>query len=169
MALYSVDKRIIQARKLAADYRAATGKPLPGVSSEIAEYDAARLLDLELRGPGERGGFDAVGRGEREGRRVQINGRGIFDEQKGGQRIGQLKLDQEWDSVVLVLMDADYEPMELYEALREEVLRAVKGDGESGRGKRGAMSVNKFKNIATLVWSRDNSDAGEVWDNQSGD
>ena len=94
-----------EARKLAVEYRRTTGKPLPGISGEIANYDAARLLDLELVKDNAPGGYDAIGKGKREGRRVQVKGRAILDEKKSGQRIGQLKLEQDWDSVVLVLMD----------------------------------------------------------------
>lgn len=165
LAVYDVTALISQARKLAADYRRATGKPLGGVSVEIAEADAARLLDLELVGDPSLG-YDAVGRGEREGRRIQIKGRMIADEAKSGQRIGQLKMDAAWDSVVLVLMDEEYEPYEIYEATREEIEAAgAEGEG-SRRNKRGAMSVAKFKIIANLVWTREEGVIDdEIWDN----
>ena len=165
MSVYDVDALISQARRLAADYRRATGKPLGGVSVEIAESDAARLLDLELvKDPA--AGYDAIGRGEREGRRIQIKGRVIIDEAKSGQRIGQLKMEAEWDSVVLVLMDEEYEPYEIYEAERHEIEdAAAEGEG-SRRNKRGAMSVAKFKIISTLVWNREEGVIDdEIWDN----
>jgi len=164
--VYSVDKLIAQARQLAADYKRATGKPLAGVSAEVAEYDAARLLDLELCRE-RRGGYDAIGRGAREGLRVQIKGRVIFDEHKSGQRIGQLRVDQEWDRLVLVLLDEHFEPMEIYEADRERVLEEIVHRGASGRRKRGAMSVARFRNIARLVWTRERGvEEDEVWDNR---
>ncbi len=167
MGIYSVDKLISEARRLAVEYRRATGKPLPGISGEIAEHDAARLLNLEIC-ENRPGGYDAVGRGRREGRRVQIKGRAIFDEGKTGQRVGQLKLDQDWDSVVLVLMDESYEPYEIYEADREDILDAIDGAG-SRRKKRGAMSVARFKIISRLVWTREEGEIDdEIWDNQSG-
>ena len=166
MTLYSVDTLMAQARKLAADYRATTGKPLAGISSEIAEYDAARLLDLDLCH--ERvGGFDAIGRGSRAGKRVQIKGRAIFDEKKGGQRIGQLKTEQQWDSVVLVLMDEQFEPYEIYEADRDDITQVL-AESSSNRSKRGAMSVARFKIIGRLVWTREEGAIDdEVWDNQA--
>lgn len=154
MAIYSVDKLIAEARRLGAEFRRTTGKPLPGVSGEIAEYDAARLLDLEIckQKPG---GYDAVGRGAREGWRVQIKGRVIFDEDKSGQRVGQLKLDQDWDSVVLVIMDENYETSEIHEAGREDVENAMDEAAGSARKKRGAMTVARFKIISRLVWTRE--------------
>src|SRR3569833_3296524 len=132
-----------EARRLAREYRLAMGKPLPGISAELAVHDATRLLDLEPA-PAGAGGYDAVGRGARAGKRIQIKGRTIFDEDKGGQRIGQLKTEQEWDSVVLVLMDDNYEPFEVYEAERADVLEAVDKISRN-RNKRGAVSVARVQ------------------------
>ncbi len=162
--VYSLDKLIGEARRLAADYRRATGKPLPGVSIEIANHDAARLLGLELT-PGA-GGYDALGRGEREGQRIQIKGRAIFDETKGGQRIGQLNTGETWDSVVLVLMDEDYQPFEIYEAERADIMEALEQQTSSSRAKRGALSVAKFKMIARLAWDREAGVDPEGWENR---
>ena len=165
MAVYDVNALISQARRLAAEYRRATGKPLGGGSVEIAEADAARLLGLELvKDPSV--GYDAVGVGKREGRRYQIKGRVIFDESKSGQRIGQLKQEQEWDAVALVLMDEEYEPYEIYEADRDELEEAMAEGESSKRAKRGAMSVAKFKIISRLVWTREEGEIDdEIWDN----
>jgi hypothetical protein len=169
MSVYSVDKLIAQARLLATEYRRATGRPLPGVSGEISQYDAARLLDLELR-PGENAGYDAIGRGRRAGRRIQIKARAIFDQSKSGQRIGQIKIDQDWDIVILVLMDENFEPFEIYEAEREGLVEALAQDTGSKRSKRGAMSVARFKAIGRLVWTRENGieDDDGIWDNRAG-
>jgi hypothetical protein len=143
------------------------GKPLPGISAELAVHDGMRLLDLEAAPQGA-GGYDAVGRGQRAGKRIQIKGRAIFDESKGGQRIGQLKAEQPWDSVMLVLMDQNYEPVEIYEAQRDEVLESM-DKTSSNRSKRGAVSVAKFKIIGRLVWTREEGiEKDEVWDNQAG-
>jgi len=170
MGVYSVDKLITEARRIAAEYRRATGKPLAGVTSEVCQYDAARLLDLDLSQSGVNGGYDATGRGSREGQKFQIKGRAIFDESKSGQRIGQLKLEQEWDAVVLVLMDENLEPYEIYEAARDEIIAAI-GDGtNSKRSKRGIMSVAKFKAIGHLAWCRENgTEDDELWENHPDD
>ena len=166
MAVYSVDKLIAEARRLSAEYRKATGRPLGGVSGEIAEYDAARLMDLEICEP-KPGGYDAIGRGKRAGMRIQIKGRTIFDEGKAGQRIGQLKVEQGWDSVMLVLMDENLDAFEIYEAAREDIMQAVTDSNVSNRNKRGAMSVAKFKAISQLVWTRENgAENNEIWNHQ---
>lgn len=161
---YAAEKLIAQARRLAAEYRRTMGKPLPGISNEIAAHDAVRLLGLEARAGGE-GGWDAVEPGT--GRRIQIKSRTIFDEAKGGERIGQLKLNQEWDAVVLVLMDDEYEPYEIYEVDRAAVAEAL-AQASSNRAKRGAMSVARFKVIGRLRWDSVNGLGDEVWDNQAG-
>jgi len=160
---YAVDKLIAQARQLAADYRRTMGKTLPGISNEIAEYDVMRLLELQPDTHAE-SGWDAVD--PETGRRVQIKSRTIFDESKSGARIGQLKMNQAWDSVVLVLMDDNYEPYEIYEALREDLAEFAEASG-SGRAKRGAMSVARFKVIGELVWDRVNGRQEGLWDNQA--
>jgi hypothetical protein len=168
VGVYSVDKLISEARRLAADYRRATGKPLAGVSGEIAQHDAIQLLDLELCNPPV-AGCDAIGKsGSRKDLKVQIKGRTIFDEAKSGQRIGQLKMEQEWDLVVLVLLDEELETFEIYEASREALKEAMDEGGSSKRAKRGAMSVAKFKIIGHLAWTRENGleDDG-LWDNQA--
>ena len=149
---YAADKLIAQARQLAAEYRRTMGRPLPGVSNEIAEHDAVRLLGLEPK-VSEEGGWDAIEPGT--GRRIQIKSRTIFDETKGGQRVGQLKLNQDWDAVVLVLMDEDYEPYEIYQAERADI-EAFVDESSSSRARRGALSVARFKIIGRLRWDSAN-------------
>lgn len=166
VAVYSVDKLMNEARRVAAEYRKATGQPLP-LSGEIAKYDASRLLDLEAaQNPSV--GYDAIGRsGVLKDVRVQIKGRAIFDEGKSGQRIGQLRMEQPWDSVVLVLMDDEFETFEIYAADREAIEEAVKESEGSKRNKRGAMSVAKFKAIGRMVWNREQGLVDdEVWENR---
>lgn len=165
--VYSVDKLISEARHLAAEYRRTTGQPL-GISGEIAQHDACNLLDLEpIKNASS--ALDAIGRGSRQGQRIQIKGRVIFDEAKKNQRIGQLKVEQDWDSVLLVLMDENYETDCIFEADRQAILDALGEQQDSNRSKRGAMSVAKFKNVARLVWNREEGAIeDEIWDNQSG-
>ncbi len=150
---YSVDVLMQQARQLAANYRRATGKTLSGVSSELAVYDAIRLLHLNA--VADQVGYDAIGTeqsGDLHNDKIQIKGRTVFKDVKSTLRIGQLKMEQNWDSVVLVLLNDDYEPFELYEidrlTLSENVI-----DKHSKKAKKGAMTVARFKKIATLAWS----------------
>ncbi len=147
---YSIDKLTAEARRLAADYRRATGKVLP-LSAEIAVNDAMRLLGLES--PIEPVvGCDAMRKMSEGVVRVQIKGRVVFDAGKGSVRVGQLKLDQGWDETVLVLMDDDYEPFEIYRANRGAIETALE---EKPHNKRGAMTVAQFRVIAKCVWTRE--------------
>lgn len=155
---HSMDVLMQQARQLAANYRRTTGKTLAGVSGEISVYDATRLLHL-APAPNQVG-YEAIGTeksGDLQGDRVQIKGRTIFSDSKGVPRIGQLKMEQNWDSVVLVLLNDDYEPFEIYEIDRETLTDNVV-DKDSKKSKKGAMTVARFKKIATLAWSNEWAD-----------
>lgn len=151
--VYSIDKLISETRRLAAEYRRSTGQVLP-VSGEIARHDAARLLGLKLCEPGT-AGVDAIGAGTREGQRVQIKSRLMTQESKSGARLGQINTQGEWDTLLLVILDEDYETSEIYEASREELGDALAESENSNRAKRGALSIAKFKNIGWLIWSRE--------------
>ena len=166
MSLYSVDKLISEARRIAAEYRRATGKPL-GISAEIASHDACTFLELEPREDAV--GYDAVGlKGVRQDLHFQIKGRAIFDEKKGGQRLGQIKIDQDWDKILLVLMDEEFETTEIYEASREDILQDLEEVGNTNRQKRGVMSVARFKRIAHLAWNKEEGLVDdEIWSNQT--
>ena len=152
---HSVDVLMQQARQLAANYRRTTGKTLSGVSGELSVYDAIRLLHL-APAPNQMG-YEAIGTeksGDLQGDKIQIKGRTIFSDSKGVQRIGQLKMEQNWDSVVLVLLDDDYEPFEIFEIDRATLTDNIV-DKNSKKAKKGAMTVARFKKIATLAWSRE--------------
>jgi len=145
---YSVDKLTAEARRLAADYRRATGKSLP-LSGEIAVNDAIRLLKLER--PAESiAGADAMRRNAGKETLVQIKGRVLFSESKSSPGLGQLKLDQQWDETVLLLLNEDYEPQEIYVAERETLELAL---NDKPQNKRGAMTIAQFRIIAKRVWS----------------
>ncbi len=165
--MYSIDRLVGEARRLAADYRRATGKTLP-VTAEIAVQDCIRLLGLK---PAESSaaGYDAIR--ERNGavERIQVKGRAIFDESKSGHRLGQLKLDQPWDYVMLVLMDENYEPVEIHEADREVLVETLNDPSASKRTARGMISVARFKIIGRLLWTREHGlEEDGIWDNSAG-
>ena len=149
MSLYSVDKLMSEVRRLAVEYRRTTGKTLP-LTAELAVNDAVRLLELEpVEDPAV--GYDAIRVRDGARERVLIKGRAIFAPERSGQRIGQLRRDGPWDRVILVIMDDGFEPVEIYEASREDIEDYL--DGTSARQvRKGAMSVARFKIIAELVW-----------------
>ena len=153
MTVYSLDKLIAETRRLAAEYRRTTGQSLP-VSGEIARHDAARILDLTLCEP-RTGGVDALGKGKREGQRIQIKSRILTRDSKPGTRLGQLNTAGEWNTLLLVIMDEEYEPREIYEAARDDIMDEINEAADSKRSKRGALSIAKFKNISWLIWTRE--------------
>lgn len=151
MDVYDVDKLMQQARKLASQYHQVTGKPL-GISNEIAVHDVVRLMELQpaVSINAESLGYDAVGAGSRQGKRIQIKGRTISNQAKSNPRIGQIKLDQDWDLVMLIIMNEGYEPLQIYEADRENIIEMLQNS--SKRRNRGALSVARFMKIGQLVW-----------------
>jgi len=149
MGVYSVDKLIAETRRIAKEYRLATGKTLP-VTPEIAINDAISILGL-LPNNENIPGYDAVYDRDGEQLKVQIKGRAIFDDKKRGHRIGQLKIEQEWDAIILVIMNADFMSEEIYMCERNIILDEL--DEKKKSNKKGAMTLAKFKLIAELLWS----------------
>lgn len=143
-------KRLInEAKKLAKEYRTLTGRPL-GITGEVGELCAAEILNLKLsdaRCPG----YDAIGH---DGRRIQIKTRCLLPGAKPGQRLGKIKLDHPWDSVILILLDEDFEPISIHEAKRDDVEAALLAPGSKARNERGALGLSKFKSISARIWSR---------------
>lgn len=142
-----VQEILEQAKQLAARYKRLTGKPL-GITGEIAEFNAASLLHWELAGA-RTAGYDAI---DSDGRKIQIKGRCLPEIAKAGQRLGSIRLDHEWDTVLLVLMDETFNVQEMWEAQRPEIEEALLAPGSKARNERGSLGVNKFKQIGMKVW-----------------
>lgn len=98
---------LAEAKKLAQRYRALTGKPL-GITGEVAEYEAARILGVELT-PARQAGYDAIETRDGQTFRLQIKGRCVLEGSKPGQRMGAIDIQKEFDAVLLVLLDGNYE------------------------------------------------------------
>jgi hypothetical protein len=139
-----------KAKRLAQRYRTLTRKPL-GITGEVAEFEAARLLNLRLS-DARQVGYDAIRIENGRARRLEIKGRCILPGAKRGQRMGTIDIRQEFDGVLLVLMDECYNATAIYEADRKQIVAALKAPGSKSRNDRGALSVNKFKTIGRLVW-----------------
>ena len=137
-----------RAKAAAIDYYRLTGKPL-GITGEIGEYYAANHLNLELA-DARTAGYDAT---DQAGRRIQIKARSIAaKDMRPGQRVGSIRLDHDWDAVVLVIMDELFEPQIMYEAERGAIEEALTRPGSKARNERGALAVSKFKSIGKQVW-----------------
>jgi len=151
-SLQEIGALLEQARVIAVKYHVLTGKPL-GITGEVSEYEAARLLDLDLK-PAREPGIDAV---DQHGRTFQIKTRAI---KKGrpvaSQRIGIIDISKQWDAALLVLLDDILQPIEIHEASREAILRVVKPKGTAPRTRTegGALTVSKFRQLGTRSWKR---------------
>lgn len=149
--LEEVGNIIQSAKVLAKQYQDVTGRPL-GITGEVAEYEAAKLLNLELAIV-RQSGYDAIRKVNDNVERLQIKGRCVLSTNPG-QRVGKIDLGKEWDSVVLVLLDPDFEPLKIYEAQRNKITEALTRPGSKARNERGALSVTQFKSIGKLIWVR---------------
>jgi hypothetical protein len=97
---------LANAKVLAQQYRALTGKPL-GITGEVAEYEASRLLGVELT-PARQAGYDAIETVDGVVRRLQIKGRCMLKNCKPGQRLGSIDVKKDFDAVLLVLLDENF-------------------------------------------------------------
>ena len=147
---------LANAKVLAQQYRALTGKPL-GITGEVAEYEASRILGVELT-PARQAGYDALETINGVVRRLQIKGRCLLMDCKPGQRLGSIDVKKDFDAVLLVLLDENFNATSIFEADREDVLTVLAEPGSKSRNERGALGVSKFKSIARLRWQRSTSD-----------
>lgn len=139
-----------KAKMLAQKYRKLTGRPL-GITGEIAEYEAVRILNLDLS-PVRQTGYDAIENIKGRKRRLQIKGRCLQKGCKPGQRLGSISAAKPWDAVLLVLLDENFNAIEIHEAPRRKIIAALSAPGSKARNERGALSVAKFKKIGKLRW-----------------
>jgi hypothetical protein len=148
-----LDEILRDAKLLAKKYRKLTGKPL-GITGEVAEVSAAKILGLELS-EARQAGYDAIKREGGNEIKIQIKGRCILPDSKPGQRIGEIKLGKDWDTVLLVIMDEDLEVLSIFEADRPAITEELLRPGSKARNERGALAVSKFRSIGREIWKRD--------------
>jgi hypothetical protein len=141
-----------EAKKLAQEYRQLTGKPL-GITGEAAEYEAARILGIQLT-PARQAGYDAIEDRDGEPYYLQIKGRCLLPDSKPGQRLGGINTEKEWDAVLMVLLDQNFDAFEIHEAQRADIVAALTAPGSKARNERGALAISKFKAIGKLRWTR---------------
>ena len=150
--LNKLDEIIPQIKALAIEYYKITGKPL-GVTGEIGEYEAAKILNLELQ-EARTAGYDAIRYIDGRKERIQIKSRRIGTDSKPSQRIGSISLNHEWDKVMLIILDELFTAIEIYEADRSAIEKALKKPGSRARNERGALGIEKFRRIGCRIWSK---------------
>jgi hypothetical protein len=141
-----------EVKALAREYYLLTGRPL-GITGEVAEFEAARILGIQLS-PTRRKGYDAVRVMVGGEARLQIKGRCFPSDSKKTQRLGGIKLDCEWDAVLMVILDPDFDAREIWEAERTQIELALSKPGSLSRNVRGALAVSQFKRIGRRLWER---------------
>lgn len=147
LSAFSVDKLMEETRRLARAFKQNTEQVLP-ISNELGRYDAKRILNL-LPTPAEEKGVDFIGQGDLAQQKIQVKSRVIFQTGKSGQRIGAINPDGLWDSLLLVLYDADYNPDEIYIAQKKDILELL---NDKKPNKRGSISIAKFKMMGQCIW-----------------
>jgi len=142
---------ISQTKAFAKRYYSLTGRPL-GVIGEIAEFEAARLLGLELA-PVREPSVDATMMIESGKFTFQIKGRAVTTIEKYVGRVPNIKLQPSFDFCILVLIDkSTYEPIELWRATYNAIKARLIAPGSKSRNDRGSMGISQFKSIAERVW-----------------
>jgi len=146
-----IEEILAEAKALANKYRKLTGKPL-GITGEVAEFSAAQILGLELA-DARQSGYDAIRHKNGKTTKIQIKGRCVPENAKPG-RVGSIRLDKEWDTVLLVLMNEYLEVESMYEATRPEIKKALLAPGSNARNERGALAISKFQAMGRELWNR---------------
>ncbi|MGA2193492.1 MAG: hypothetical protein ABSG42_08995 [Nitrospirota bacterium] len=139
-----------EAKKLAKEYYSLTGKPL-GITGEVGEYEAACLLNLsfcsartagyDLTSPIINGKF----------KRYQVKTRVIKNNEFKG-RVSKIDIEKEFEAVLLVLLDEDYEVIEIREAERNKVIARLTAPGSKARNMRGSLGISQFKSISDKIF-----------------
>ncbi|MDE1151048.1 MAG: hypothetical protein PW788_00805 [Micavibrio sp.] len=137
-----------QAQKVAVEYYNLTGKPL-GITGEIGECLVAKYLNVELAPP-RAPGYDAIDRNT--GELIQIKARKLAGtNRKQAGRVGAIKMDHEWHTTVLVILDDRFEAVAIYKATRAKLEEAIRRPGSKSRA-RGALAITHFISLADKVW-----------------
>lgn len=138
------------AKHVAIRYRRLTGKPL-GVTSEVAEFEAARLMNVSLC-VARQAGYDAIGKRNGTPLRIQIKGRCVLESCKPGQRVPRIDFRHPWHVVWLVLLDSKLNPTAIWEARRTALRKALIAPGSVARNERGQLSIQAFRKRGRRIW-----------------
>ncbi|WP_189664233.1 hypothetical protein [Pseudomonas marvdashtae] len=140
------------AKVLARRYYRLTGKPL-GITGEVAEYEAATKLGLDLH-CARKAGYDATEIRNGCPVHIQIKGRCVVNPARIVGRLGSIDLAQPFDAVLLVLLDSDFNAFAMYEASRYAVVAALTKPGSRARNERGSLGIRQFMAISSQRWLR---------------
>jgi hypothetical protein len=140
-------------KRIACRFYHLTGRPL-GVTGEVAEYEAARLLGLDLADVRE-AAIDATKQVDGKAITFQIKGRAVSPKKRYIGRVSKMKLEPQFDKALLVLIDQKtYETIEIWQSDYEAVKQRLNKPGSKARNERGSLAISQFKSISTKIWPR---------------
>ncbi len=142
-----------KAKKIAQEYYQITNKPL-GITGEISEHEAAKILGLQLC-DARQAGYDAILTRNNHIYKIQIKGRYMPNPKKVSIKLGTIDISKPFDFVLFVQLDKNFDAFAIYEATRNSVIAALKPPGSKARNIRNQLSIAKFKSIGTLIWSKE--------------
>jgi len=141
-----------EVKRVARQYYVLTGKPL-GVTGEVAEYEAARIMRLQLA-PAREASYDALTTQSPRVEKIQIKGRAVDPSRRYVGRVPKMRLEPRFNKAILVLLDrSTMEALEIWQAEYDDVKRRLTDPGSRARNERLSMGISQFRSIATLVWS----------------
>jgi hypothetical protein len=136
------DQLIDQIAVLTVLYKKRFGKSL-GVTAEIGEYKAAKLLKLRRAEGNINKGFDAY---DLDNRKVQIKSRVTTSKT---QRTGTFS-SHKFDYALLVLLSDNYDIKEIYRADHKQIEKAIENQSYSRR----SLPIGKFIAIGKPVYPK---------------
>jgi len=126
---------------VAIEYRARFNKNL-GITAEIGEYSAAKLLKLKRVEGNINPGYDAV-----DGtKKVQIKTRLL---KRKTERTGNFSI-HDYDYALLVLLSPNYEVLKIYKATKSKIQEALEGQSY----KRPSLPISKFMRIGQCIYPK---------------
>lgn len=137
---FSNDQLIEKIIGVSLEYKKRFGKNL-GITGEVGEYKASRLLNLERAGGNINKGFDAI---DPKGKKVQIKTR-IYS--RSSERTSAFT-NFGFDYALLVLLSDKYEMTEIYKARCKDIREKI----YSQSYKRPALTIGDFKKLSKLIY-----------------
>lgn len=139
-----------QAKKLAGEYYRLTGKPL-GVTGEVGEFEAARILGLDLA-EARTAGYDAT---DKDGVRYEIKARYFEGKYAGSETISSISRHETWDILLVVLLDKQFDAYRILEADKDKVLEVLNNPRNKAERERRVLSISRVSEIGRVKWSRE--------------
>lgn len=144
-----ITKILDEVKQLAKEYKQITGRVL-GVTGEIAENETSKILKLELK-QARNPGYDSIKRDGDKIVKYEIKGR-IKTTNYRSQRTSKININEEWDKLLLSIMNEDYEVLDIYQADRKDVVESLKKPGSKARSEKFTLRIGEVIRISQKIW-----------------